>query len=52
MVAEAARLERQRLLRWVIAYAGLSAAWFLDDGMAADSDLAVMEMALAELEGS
>ena len=52
VVAEAARLERQRLLRWVIAYAGLSAAWFLDDGMAADSDLAVMEMALAELEGS
>jgi streptomycin 6-kinase len=32
MVADAGRLERTRLLRWVLAWAGLSAAWFIVDG--------------------
>ena len=32
VIAEAAALERGRLLQWAFAYAGLSAAWFLADG--------------------
>ncbi|WP_336800055.1 aminoglycoside phosphotransferase family protein [Kaistia sp. MMO-174] len=49
MVAEAAGLDRSRLLRWILAYAGLSAAWHL----AGDGDpalaLAVAELAAAEI---
>ncbi|HVR55188.1 MAG TPA: aminoglycoside phosphotransferase family protein [Pseudorhodoferax sp.] len=32
VVAQAAGLERQRLLLWILAWAGLSASWFLADG--------------------
>jgi len=51
VVAEAAGLERKRLLQWIVAYAGLSAAWFLEDGDAesAKGDLAVAELAWVEL---
>ena len=49
VVAEAAGIERGRLLRWVLAAAGLSAVWSLDDGDHPAIDLAVAEMALAEL---
>ncbi len=31
VIVEAAGLERRRLLQWVLAFAGLSAAWFLED---------------------
>ena len=50
VVTEAAGIERERLLRWIMAYAGLSAVWFLDDGMAADTDIAVARMAAAALD--
>lgn len=44
-------LERQRLLRWIIAWCGLSASWFLEDeDPLAEINLAVMERALAALE--
>jgi streptomycin 6-kinase len=51
IVAEAAGLERKRLLQWIVAYAGLSAAWFLEDGdiEAAADDLAVAEQAMGSL---
>ncbi|KGM31091.1 aminoglycoside phosphotransferase family protein, partial [Inquilinus limosus] len=52
VVAEAAGMERDRLLRWVLAASSLSAVWSLDDGEDGDHpaiDLAVAEMALAEL---
>jgi streptomycin 6-kinase len=51
VVAEAAGLARQRLLKWIMAYAGLSAAWFLGDGEwePARTPLAVAELAAAEL---
>ncbi|MFJ3260261.1 aminoglycoside phosphotransferase family protein [Pseudomonas sp. NPDC086581] len=52
VIVEHARVDRRRLLEWVLAFAGLSAAWFLDDGMAADSDLAVAHLAAAELDRS
>ncbi len=34
VISAAARLEPRRLLQWALAYAGLSAAWFIEDGMA------------------
>jgi streptomycin 6-kinase len=49
VVAEAAGLERRRLLKWVLAYAGLSAAWSLHDGDDPETALAVARIAEAEL---
>ena len=51
IVCAEADLEPKRLLQWIIAYAGLSAAWFLSDGDTknADSDFAVAGIAFAEL---
>ena len=49
IVAEAAGLERERLLRWILAYAGLSASWTLGDGGDATLPLRVAEIAAAEL---
>jgi streptomycin 6-kinase len=49
VIAEAARLDRARLLRWVLAYAGLSAAWILNDGDDATLDLTIAEIAAAEI---
>jgi len=49
VVAEAAALERARLLKWVLACAGLSAAWILGAGEKPELDLAVAERAAAEL---
>ena len=44
-------LEPRRLLQWIVAYSGLSAAWFLGDGAteSADLQLTVARIALAEL---
>jgi streptomycin 6-kinase len=51
VVSEAAGLERQRLLRWILAWTGLPAAWFLGDGdPLAAIDLRVAELAAAELD--
>lgn len=52
VIAEAARLDRTRLLQWVLAYGGLSAVWRLDDGQDVlhDHDVAIAEMAAAELK--
>ncbi|HEY2231352.1 MAG TPA: aminoglycoside phosphotransferase family protein [Xanthobacteraceae bacterium] len=48
-VAAAAGLERARLLRWVLAYAGLSAAWSLGEGEPPTGSLQVAALAAAEL---
>jgi len=32
VVAEAARLEPRRVMRWLLAHAGASAAWCMQDG--------------------
>lgn len=48
-VTEMTGIDRQRMLRWTLAWTGLSAVWFLEDNMKADIDLAIGEMALAEL---
>jgi streptomycin 6-kinase len=49
-VVEAAGLERTRLLRWILAWTGLSAAWFLEDGASPAIDLHVAALAAAELD--
>ena len=50
LVAEAAGLDRRRLLQWVLAWTGLSAAWFIaDDDPLARIDLAIAKAAAAEL---
>ena len=49
LLADAAALDRQRLLKWTLAFAGLSASWHLADGEPADLDLAVAGLAAAAL---
>jgi streptomycin 6-kinase len=49
IVAAAAALEPRRLLIWVLAYAGLSAAWTLGEGDRPDLALAVAAQAAAAL---
>lgn len=51
VIAEAAGLDRRRLLQWILAWTGLSAAWFLEDGdPLARIDLQIAELAAAELD--
>jgi streptomycin 6-kinase len=51
IVSAEANIEPKRLLRWIAAYCGLSAAWFLQEGATAEaqSPLTVAHIALAEL---
>jgi streptomycin 6-kinase len=49
IVAEMSGIDRRRLLQWILAWAGLSAVWFLDDGVTPETDFAVAELAAAEL---
>lgn len=49
IVSEIARIERQRLLMWIIAWGGLSSAWFLQEGDCATIPLRIAELASAEL---
>jgi len=49
VVAEAADLAPNRLLSWVLAWAGLSAAFSLDDGVTPNAALKIAEFAAAEL---
>jgi streptomycin 6-kinase len=50
LVARAADLEPTRLLQWILAYAGLSAAWTIGDGADPALPLAVAAIAAAELD--
>lgn len=49
IVSDCAQLERGRLLQWILAYAGLSAAWSLDDKNSPELALSVAELAAFEL---
>lgn len=49
IVAEATHLDRTRLLRWILAYAGLSAAWTIGEGGDARMAMTVAEIAAAEI---
>ena len=50
IVASAVQLERRRLLQWILAWTGLSAAWYLSDGDPAEIDFQVAALAAAELD--
>jgi streptomycin 6-kinase len=49
LVAEAARLEPQRLTRWLVAHAGVSAAWCVQDGHDPTAAFALAEAGAALL---
>lgn len=49
IVTEAARLDPIRLLRWILAWGGLSAAWKINDHLDPETPLRVAELAVAEL---
>jgi streptomycin 6-kinase len=49
VIAAAADLDRTRLLRWTLAFAGLSAAWIIGDGDEPFLDLAIAALAASEL---
>ncbi|QCI69150.1 aminoglycoside phosphotransferase family protein [Phreatobacter stygius] len=49
VVTKAAGLEPTRLLHWILAFAGLPAAWLIGDGETPDDDLAVAALAAAEI---
>jgi streptomycin 6-kinase len=50
IVSKEAGLDRCRLLRWILAWSGLSAAWFIPDGVSPKINLQVAELAEAELD--
>lgn len=51
IVLEKSGLERERLLKWILAWCGLSAAWFLEDeDPLAQINLAVAERAIVALD--
>ena len=47
IVTQEGNLDRRRLLDWVVAYAGLGAAWSLEDGDDPTPGLAIAEQAAA-----
>ncbi len=49
IVARSANLEPQRLLTWILAYAGLGAAWTLDSGGQDEAGLAIASIAATAL---
>ncbi len=49
VLADAAALDRHRLLKWTLAFAGLSASWYLAQREPADLDLAIAGLAAAAL---
>jgi streptomycin 6-kinase len=50
IVARAAELEPKRLMTWILAYAGLGAAWTMEGGGQAEAGLAIARIVAAELE--
>jgi len=49
MVSELAGLSRQRLVQWILAWSGLSAAWLIADNVSPTTSLRIAELASAEL---
>jgi len=47
LVCKMANLDRNRLLKWILAYSGLSAAWHLEDGTDPKLALTIAEITLA-----
>lgn len=49
IVSKEAGLEPKRLIQWITAWAGLSAAWAMEDDTNAEPALTVARLALVEL---
>lgn len=49
IVAQESNVNRQRLIKWIIAYAGLSAAWLIQDKKNPEINFNIIEIAAAEL---
>lgn len=49
IVTAASGIERERLLQWILAWAGLSAAWWLSDGVRPEIDFRIAKLAAGEL---
>lgn len=49
VIANEEKLDRLRLLQWVLAFAGLSAVWLIEDGDKPDLDVAVAGIVAEEL---
>jgi len=52
VICECAGIDRARLLRWTVAFTGLSAAWIIDEGGKPTVDFAIMNIASEELARS
>jgi streptomycin 6-kinase len=52
IVAEESGLERTRLLTWILAWTGLSAAWLINDNLPADTALEVAKLVDTQLIGA
>jgi len=50
VVAEAAGLERRRVLKWVLAWSGLSALWMIEDEPRRELDLSIVDVAAVALD--
>ena len=50
IVTQASNIDRHRLLQWVLAWAGLSAAWMLEDNMELDTPVGVAKLAALALD--
>jgi streptomycin 6-kinase len=51
LVSARAPVERRRLLQWIVAWCGLSAAWFIGANESAATDFEIAALALAALDG-
>ncbi|MDN7849770.1 aminoglycoside phosphotransferase family protein [Burkholderia seminalis] len=49
LVTDAAQLDRQRLVQWILAWSGLSAVWLMEDGLPPDTRLQVAQLAAIAL---
>jgi streptomycin 6-kinase len=50
IAVEESGIRRTRLVKWILAWTGLSAAWFIGDDQPADTDLAVAELCATILD--
>ena len=51
VIADEAGVDRERLIKWVVAFSGLSAAWHLAEGNHPELDLAMLAIVEAEAGG-
>jgi len=50
IVSDMARLERRRLLQWILAWAGLSAVWYIADGQSPENQFHIAKLAAGQLD--